>query len=192
MTAFTRKLGIEDAVKIMLESLGVDLTDVNYKDTPKRVEKAFREILRFQGNQDLSSYMEMIVSKSFPTSYKGIVAQKGIKAISMCPHHMQPIHYTIDIGYVADEVALGLSKITRIAEAQAARMVLQETLTEDIANVFAKDLGSAGVIVIVRGKHGCMTNRGVKQEIVTTTSVVKGIFEDDVALRQEFLTLNSN
>lgn len=182
---------MEDAVAIMLSSLGVDLTDANYKDTPKRVTKALAEILRFQNRQDLQSFMDVIVDKSFPTTYKGIVAQKNIKAVSMCPHHMQPIHYSIDIGYVADKDALGLSKITRIAEAQAARMVLQETLTEDIANVFSAGLGSAGVIVIVRGKHGCMTNRGVKQEIVTTTSVVKGLFEDDAPLRQEFLALNS-
>lgn len=188
----TKELTVQDGIEIVLNAMGIDLTDKNFKDTPKRVAKAYQEILRFQDNQDLSSYIEGILDKSFPTTYKGIVGQKNIKAISMCPHHMQPIHYSIDIGYVADKNALGLSKITRIAEAQAARMVLQETLTESIANVFDKDLGTSGVMVVVRGKHGCMTNRGVRQDIVTTTSVVKGIFEYDSPLRQEFLTLNNN
>jgi GTP cyclohydrolase I len=191
MVAIISGYSVEDAVKIMLEAMSIDLTDPNYKDTPKRVAKAYAEILRFQNPQDLKSYMESILSKSFPADYKGIVSQKGIKSVSMCPHHMQPIHYSIDIGYVAAGDALGLSKITRIAEAQSARMVLQETLTEDIANIFANELGSAGVMVIVRGKHGCMTNRGVKQEVITTTSVVKGLFVNDAPLRQEFLALNN-
>ncbi len=182
---------VEDGIRIVLKALNINLEDPNYKDTPSRVAKAYAEILKFQDENDLKNYMLALIAKSFPSTYSGIVAQKNIKAVSMCPHHMQPIHYSIDIGYVANKDALGLSKITRIAEAQAARMVLQETLTEDIASVFSRGLGSAGVIVVVRGKHGCMTNRGVKQDIITTTSVVKGIFEDDAPLRQEFLALNS-
>jgi len=191
MVAIVKEYTVEDTVRQMLFAMGVDLEDENFKDTPKRVAKAFGEILKWQDDNDRKNFLLSIKDKSFPTSYGGIVAQKRIKAVSMCPHHMQPIHYEIDIGYVAEDRALGLSKITRIAEALAARMVLQETLTDDIADFFEKEINTKGVIVIVRGKHGCMTNRGVKQEIVTTTSSVRGLFEDDAPLRQEFLTLNS-
>jgi len=190
MVAVISEYTVEDSVRIMLQSMGIDLTDENFKDTPKRVAKAYAEILRHQDDNDRKNFLLTIKDKSFPTTYHGIVAQKRIKAISMCPHHMQPIHYEIDIGYVAKDRALGLSKITRIAEALAARMVLQETLTDDIADFFEKEINTKGVIVIVRGKHGCMTNRGVKQDIVTTTSSIRGIFEKDPPLRQEFLALN--
>lgn len=182
---------MQEAVDIMLRAMGIDMADENFKDTPKRVAKAYSEILRYQDKNDLDSFLLTIIDKSFPTDYTGIVAQKKIKAISMCPHHMQPIHYEIDIGYVAKDKALGLSKITRAVEALAARMVLQETLTDDIADFFAYKIKAKGVIIIVRGKHGCMSNRGVKQEIVTTTSSIRGIFEEDWPLRQEFLALNA-
>jgi GTP cyclohydrolase I len=192
MDEFTQA-SMENAVEIVLRDLGVDLEDENFQETPKRVVKAYREILRFQNQKTLDAFISETLKKSFPTNYKGIVAQKGIKTISMCPHHMQPIQYEIDLGYVAHKKAIGLSKLTRIVEAMSARMVLQESLTQDIAKVFNDGkLGADGVIVIVRGKHGCMTNRGVKQDLVTTTSTVLGIFESDVALRQEFLALNNN
>lgn len=190
MATYIVNIDLEDAIEKVLYALDIDLKDENFKDTPKRVAKAFQEILRYQHTGDLKTHLESILIKSFPTEYKGIVAQKAIKAISMCPHHMQPIQYEVDIGYIADRKALGLSKIVRIVTALASRMVLQETFTEDIASVFHDELQTEGVIVIVRGKHGCMTNRGVKQDVITTTSSIRGIFEDDIALRQEFLTLN--
>lgn len=182
---------VAESVKDTLEAMGIDLTDENFKDTPNRVARAYGEILMWQDDIERQNYIETILQKSFPTTYHGIVAQKNIKTVSMCPHHMQPIQYSIDIGYVADKKALGLSKLVRIADTLSGRMVLQETLTEEIARVFYNQLMTKGVIVIVRGKHGCMTNRGVKQDVVTTTSTVLGIFEKDTALRQEFLALNT-
>lgn len=188
----TENYSIADGVKIILSALGVDLTDENFTDTPNRVAKAFTEILSGQNEADLESQKQKIFSKSFPTTYKGIVAQKHIKAIGMCPHHLQPIKYDIDLGYIANKQAVGLSKLARVTKLLAGRLVLQESLTQDILDIFVKELKPAGVMVIVRGEHGCMSNRGISQNIITTTSSISGIFEKDIAARQEFLTLNGN
>lgn len=177
------------AVENMLMAFNVDLNDENFKDTPKRVLKAFKEMLAWQDESKRSKALDEIFTKSFPSTYRGVVAQKSIKTISMCPHHLQPIHYKIDIGYIAKSKALGLSKLARIAEILSSRLVLQETLTQDLADVMYTKLDTAGVMVVVNGVHGCMTNRGVKQDIVTTTSSIKGLFEGDIPLRQEFLSL---
>lgn len=181
---------IEKSTALMLEGLGCNLEDANFKDTPKRVAKALIEIL--DGQDKLEEKIQKIFSKSFPTSYKGMVTQKNIKAIGMCPHHMQPIQYMIDIGYIPNGEALGLSKLVRLAELLAARMVLQETLTQDIVEVMMKNLNARGAIAVVRGSHGCMVNRGVKQEVITTTSSISGTFEGDFAARQEFFMLNNH
>lgn len=180
------------AFSTILECLGANLEDENFRDTPKRIVKSLREILRWQNEKQLQEYVKKILETSFPTTYKGVVAQKDIKATSMCPHHMQPIHYVVDIGYVANERALGLSKMVRLVEAMPARFELQESFTQRLGLAFYKGLKTKGVMVIVKGSHGCMENRGVKQDIITTTSSVFGIFEEDIALRQEFLTLNGN
>lgn len=181
---------MEDNIKQILVKMGVDTEDENFKDTPKRVRKAFDEILAYQDGKKRKSELLKIVSTNFPTDYTGIVAQKDIKVISMCPHHMQPIKYSVDIGYIPLKKAIGLSKLARIANVLSARMVLQETFTDDIANTIYEGLDTDGVIVVVRGEHGCMTNRGIKQNIITTTSSIRGIFETDTQVRQEFLAIN--
>lgn len=180
---------IEQGVILILEGIGVDTSNANFSETAKRVTKAYREILCGQGND---KEIEKIFAKKFPTTYKGLVAQKDIKTTGMCPHHLLPIKYSIDIGYIADGQALGLSKLVRIAKLLSGRLVLQETLTQDIVDEFVKNLGVAGVIAVVRGEHGCMCHRGVNQNVITTTSSIQGLFEGDWAARQEFLTLNNN
>lgn len=175
---------------MLTRGFGIDLSDENFKDTPTRVAKAYYEILRGQDNNYLQAELLEIFSKSFPTEYHGIVAQHSIHTVGMCPHHMQPIQYYIDFGYIANKNAIGLSKIIRVVSLLSARMDLQETLTHNIVEVFKKYLNPDGVIVIVRGSHGCMTNRGVKQPVLTTTSSVTGIFDTDSAARAEFLSLS--
>lgn len=180
---------MEDSVKKILTYLGASLKDPNFKDTPARVKKAFDQILAFQDSKVLQKELTGILSKSFPTPYKGIVSQKDIKTISMCPHHLQPIKYSIDIGYIPNGKAVGLSKLSRIASALSARLVLQETLTDDIAETIYSGIDTSGVIVIVKGEHGCMTNRGIKQNIITTTSSIRGVFETDHEAKNEFLQI---
>ena len=54
-------------------------------------------------------------------------------------------------------------------------------------------LGSRGSIVVIEAEHLCMTARGVqKPGSITVTSAVRGIYEEDEALRAEtmaFMTL---
>lgn len=180
---------MEDNIKAILEGLGCSVEDENFKETPQRVRKAFEEILAYQDKVKLEKRIKEIISKSFPTEYRGIVAQKHIQTVSMCPHHMQPIKYSIDLAYIPKERAVGLSKLVRLTQALSARMELQESLTHDLADVLYQDLDSEGSIVVVRGEHGCMTNRGVRQSVITTTSAVRGIFETDKMARDEFLQI---
>ena len=49
------------------------------------------------------------------------------------------------------------------------------------------------VAVIVKAEHFCMTARGVKEhESDMLTSVVRGIFRDDPAIKSEFFSLLNN
>ena len=54
------------------------------------------------------------------------------------------------------------------------------------------NLGSRGSIVVIEAEHLCMTARGVqKPGSITVTSAVRGIYEEDEALRAETMTLIS-
>ena len=84
---------------------------------------------------------------------------------------------------------IGLSPAARIAEMCAHRLQLQEKLGEDIAEVIKKVTGSDDVIVVIEGKHSCMTSRGVKSPAVTKTATIYGRFRTVSDLRREFYSL---
>jgi len=166
---------------------GLDLTDVNFKDTPKRVSKMYAEI--FAGIKNTDKQVNSILDSSFPSTSEGMIIAKNIRAYSICPHHFLPVDYVVDIGYIPNGKVIGLSKLSRLVELLAKRPILQEILTEEIVNYLQK-LDILGVMVIIRGQHYCMKMRGVKQqnsEIIT--SAVRGNFKDNEKTRKEFLDL---
>ncbi len=178
-------------IRLILSGLRVDLKDENFKGTPERVLRSYYEL--FEGI-DSEKELEELFSESFPSNYEGMIIVDPIICFSMCPHHLLQIEYEINIAYIAEpsqhRKMLGLSKIARIAQLLSRRLVLQESLTHDIASAFMKNLNANGVMVVVKGKHNCMRTRGInKPESKTITSTVRGTFEKDSNARLEFLAL---
>ena len=83
-----------------------------------------------------------------------------------------------------------MSKLARLVDMYARRLQLQERLTEQISRVVMESIDAKGVGVMIEAKHLCMMMRGVeKQNSVMVTSSVLGVFRDQLATREEFLTL---
>lgn len=154
-------------------------------ETPKRVERMYRHFFR---NSEYS-HIESIMSKVFPTTNDQMVIIKDIECFGMCPHHLLPIIYKIDIGYIPKGLALGLSKFARLCIAVASFPKIQENLTCEIADTLETYLKPSGVMVVVRGVHGCMRCRGVEMDSETITSDVRGVFRTVSQARSEFLNL---
>jgi len=168
------------------EEFGLDIKDVNFKDTPKRIARAYYEI--FEGiNAD--EEIKKILSTSFPTTYDGMVVEHPIRCYSMCPHHFLPVIYDVSIAYIPKKGGLGLSKLPRLVELLAKAPKLQETFTQEIVDKLQETINPLGCMVVVKGDHLCMQMRGVKQPgCGTRTSAVTGVFKEQPA-RQEFLDL---
>ena len=63
-------------------------------------------------------------------------------------------------------------------------------MTQEIAQTLEKYLDPKGVAVVAEGTHMCMQMRGVeKQNSITTTSYMTGIFRDDSKTRKEFFNI---
>lgn len=174
--------GVHYILKGLNDEFGLDLTDENFTDTPKRVARAYYEMCcGINCDEDINS----IISTSFPSDYDGMIVQRDIKCYSMCPHHLLPVEYSINIGYIPDKTMLGISKLTRIVKLLAKAPKLQEQYTHDIINVF-KQMGCKGAIVQVSGYHLCMGARGVEMpDARTITSSLCGVFEKQ-EVRNEF------
>ncbi|MBU1235051.1 MAG: GTP cyclohydrolase I [Proteobacteria bacterium] len=175
------------STELIIDALGVDKKDENFKETPIRVAKSYTEML--SGLEDIEQQLATIFSKSFPSSYTGMVIVKDVHCYSMCPHHLLAVDYNVAFGYIPNNRMIGLSKIPRAISVMAKTPTIQETFTHNIIQLIDEHLKPKGSICVVFGKHLCMRCRGIKQEnSVAITSDFSGVFEE-TATRNEFFTL---
>ena len=179
---------IEKCVYNILLALGENPDRPGLVETPKRVRKAYQEI--FSSIDKSNEKIAEENSKSFDIESNDLVTELHIPCYSMCEHHLLPMKLDISIGYLPKGKVLGLSKMARIADAVCRRPQLQERIGHDIADIMMKATGSEDVIVVISGEHYCMTMRGVKKPgTYTRTAAMRGKFDTDHALRQEFYNL---
>ena len=175
-------------VKTILEEIGEDIEREGLLKTPERVAKAY-EFLTQGYSKDLDAIINGAI---FEEKYDEMVIVKDIDYYSLCEHHLLPFYGKIHIAYIPDGKIVGLSKIPRIVDVFAQRLQVQERMTQEIADTIEKYLSPRGVAVVCEGLHMCMMMRGVqKQNSITTTSAMHGIFKQDSRTRTEFLELIS-
>ena len=177
----------EEAVRTLLELTGDDPSREGLLDTPKRVVKAFGEW--FSGYQvDPKTLLQRTFDEC--GGYDEMVVVDGIRFESHCEHHMTPILGTATVGYIPGKRIVGISKLARVVDAYAKRLIVQERMTRQIAECIAEVLQPLGVGVLISADHLCMTSRGVhKPGSATVTSSLLGIFRADAEVRAEFLSL---
>jgi len=185
MEKFDNKI-IEESTIQLMKAIELDLTDENFKDTPERIGRMWNEICL--PTEVIKERVKKYLSKTFPSTYDGMVVSKGIKAYSICGHHLLPIVLDVSIAYIPTKRVLGLSKLARLADVLAKRPLIQENYTDAIAQVLMEVLQPKGVGVFVDGIHYCQTMRGAKQQNATmSTMTVLGAFREDMKTREEFL-----
>ncbi|WP_061213249.1 GTP cyclohydrolase I FolE [Syntrophomonas wolfei] len=177
---------IEEAVHMILEAIGEDPEREGLQNTPKRVARMYSEI--FAG---MNSNPREFLKVSFTEFHDELVLVKDIPLYSMCEHHLLPFYGKAHVAYIPrGGKVVGISKLTRVAEAYALRPQLQERLTSQIADCINESLKPFGVAVVIEAEHMCMTMRGVRKPGASTvTSAVRGIFETRPETRAEVFSL---
>lgn len=154
-------------------------------ETPERFAKAWKHWTSGYAI-DISSLLKTFEE----TTYDEMVIVKDIPIYSKCEHHLADIFGTATIAYIPDGRVLGLSKLSRVADAFARRLQVQERMTVQIADaLFNGSLAPLGVGVIVKARHMCMESRGICQQgHHTITSALRGVIKSGEP-RAEFLKL---
>lgn len=170
----------------ILRLLGEDPQREGLLKTPVRAAKA---MLDATAGYHLDP-KELMQKAIFSHSGSQMVIVKDIEFYSLCEHHILPFFGRVSVGYIPDGKIVGLSKLARVVDAFARRLQVQENLTSQICKAVYEALPTKGVIVACIAEHLCMKMRGVeKQHSATATYDYMGLFENDVALRTEFMHL---
>ena len=173
-------------VAAMLRSLDPEPEREGLRDTPKRVEKAFRAYT----SGYLQDPKKVIGDGMFEAETDEMVLVKNIELYSLCEHHLAPFFGKAHVAYIPSDKIIGLSKIARVVDIYARRLQVQERLTMQVAEALDEVMKPRGVGVIVEASHLCMMMRGVeKQNSSTVTSCLRGLFRSDERTRTEFLKL---
>lgn len=177
---------MQDLIRQMLVELGEDPNREGLKDTPRRVEQAFRFLTKGY-QQDVR---EELNGALFTVEYDEMVIVRDIEMYSLCEHHLLPFFGRCHVGYLPRNHVIGLSKIPRIVDLLARRLQVQERLTQQIAETIRNAINPRGVAVVVEAQHLCMMMRGVqKRNSKMITSAMLGKFREDQRSRMEFLDL---
>ena len=181
---------IEDLTREFLIALGDDPDREGLKKTPSRVARMCDEL--FEGMTHSNHEIAEMFNTCFEDVKTGdLVVESNIPIHSFCEHHLMLMYdMSVSIGYIPNGRVIGLSKLARISDMVGKRLQLQERIGSDIADILHEILNTDDIIVVIQGKHGCMTARGIKsREAITRTATLRGRFESDSDLRSEFYSL---
>lgn len=176
-------------IKGLLIALGEDPEREGLKETPTRVAKMYEEI--FEGinysNDEIAEMFNKTFEEDILTDNDNIVVVRDIDIFSCCEHHLALMYdMSVTVAYLPKGKVIGLSKIARICDMVSKRLQLQERIGKDIAYIMKKVTGSEDIAVLIKGKHSCMTMRGIKKNnSVTETAIFEGKFKDNFILQNK-------
>lgn len=167
---------IEKHFHIIMEEMGLDMTDDSLRGTPHRVAKMFIQEI-FSGLNPANKPKISVFENSY--HYDKMLVEANISFNSTCEHHFLPIIGKAHIGYVSNGKVIGLSKLNRIVDYYARRPQVQERMIMQIFNELKTVLDTEDVIVVLEAEHLCVSSRGIKDSSSYTSTIqYSGIFND--------------
>jgi len=157
----------DEAKRILTNVAGMNPNSPHSDRTPERFLKMLKEL----------TTPVPFDFRTFPATSRDMIVVKQIPIISLCAHHVVPFRGYAHVGYIPQNLIVGLSKIPRLAQNCARKLCVQEELTTEIADELEKQLETDDVAVVMECEHLCMTIRGVQAPGTTTyTAVMRGVF----------------
>lgn len=177
---------LEELVRRQIVEIGEDPAREGLLKTPHRVAEALRFLTKGYDEDPIA----VVNGAIFDESHQEMVICKNIDFFSMCEHHMLPFFGRAHVAYIPNGKIIGLSKLARLVEVFARRLQVQERLNRQVAETIHEIIQPAGVGVVMEATHLCMVMRGVeKQNSLTVTSSMLGVFRDNLSTREEFIHL---
>lgn len=161
------RIGVEDLVRVVFDRLGLDTDDPRLRDSPRRYLDTMRELLAGV-NRDAGAPLR----NGEPTpagTHEICLSRIGFR--SLCAHHMLAFAGHASVVYEPGGHLLGLGAIAQSLEILSTRPQLQENLGQELASILIDAGGAQGALVVIRARHGCIADRGPRQNLTMLTTV---------------------
>lgn len=145
------------AIDEFLRALGRDPErEPDLVGTGQRVAAAFADELLAGYDVDIDA----LLSQNVFAGHTELVVVRDVPVTTTCPHHLMPSTGCATVAFAPDEHLLGLGTVTRLVDACARRLALQEEIGERVVAALQKHVAPRWVACRIELSHACMTVRG--------------------------------
>lgn len=164
---FPRPVDLNAAARALdefLRALGLDETaNSELVGTGERVAEAFAHEFCAGEGADFEGLIRphvLPLPAQSARASRNIIWVREVPVHSMCPHHLLPSEGTADVAYEPGEHLVGIGAIAALVELASRRLILQETLGQDVIGVLTRTLAPRWVALRLELTHSCLRARG--------------------------------
>lgn len=132
-------------------------------ETGERVAEAWANEILDGYEVDVAATLLAESAAIDPNIERGLVVLVDSEVVTMCPHHLMPALGFATVAYDPGQRLAGIGVITRVVDALAHRLTLQETIGEEVVRALVDHLGARGAYCHLSLRHGCLTGRGERK-----------------------------
>lgn len=174
------------AIRSFLRAAGRPL-DGELRGTPERVAEAWANDFLDGYAVTTKAALGPLISLGPEASSAGLVCVTGIDFHASCPHHLLPYRGLAHIAYLPSKSVVGFSRLGRLVDARAHRLVLQEALAAEIAVELASGTEARGAACVLEAEQACLSCRGQpRRRARTHVEAFVGEFAESAELRGRF------
>lgn len=167
------------AIDAFLEALGRDRDrEPELIGTGARVAAAYADELIVGYDVDVDA----LLSQNVFAGTSELVVVRDIPISTMCPHHLMPATGIATVAFAPDEHLVGVGTVTRVLDAFARRLTLQEQIGERAVAALQKHLAPRWSACRIILSHACMTARSERSHgaRVETLALAGGDVDESV------------
>jgi GTP cyclohydrolase I len=173
------------AIEEFLDAVGAPVgQDPELEGSGAKVAEAFGHDLLAGYRMDPAT----ILGETTATRAPGLVVLTDVPTTAVCPHHLMPAEGVVHLGYLSRAHVVGFGALGRLVDCFARRLILQEALTQSIADALVEHLGARGAGCVADLTPSCITARGGRRHgAQAVTTAFAGEMQQDAAMRRELL-----
>jgi GTP cyclohydrolase I len=173
----------EQAVTDLLVAIGEDPSSPELRETPRRVARAFADLL--------TPPMVPSLAIADTDPYEELVVVRDLPFRSVCADHLSTFSGVAHVAYIPGVVGFDTAYVAHVVNRCTRRLQTPTRLPGAIIAALDRDVGPSALGVVVEITRPCPDLEADDVTSSTRTAAYRGALRDDARVRAEFLRLSS-